>query len=264
MVLRSPERASSTVEQLAARGANAVVCPVIDFELPSDTAALDAGVQRLASGGYDWLILTSLTTLRALEQRAVTLGLDLTRASKTRVAAVAEASAVAAQAAGLAVDFVPQEKTGAGLVAELPAAAGERVLVAQADIAARTVEAGLAERGLSVDVVTAYRTVDAPADPTRRLEVPVLGDHGAPAAAAPLVAPEHLAERISEIDAVLFTSPSIVRRFAQLAGTDFPGPAIAIGGTTAAELTRLGFQRVHTAQAPTPAAMVDAWAASLD
>lgn len=264
LLLRAPDRAASTIDELAARGAGTVLCPLIDFELPADTAPIDAGLRRLAAGEYDWVVITSITTLRALKQRATALGVELELPEGTRLAAVAEASARAARIEGLGVDFVPEDKTGAGLAAELPVAPGDRVFVAQTDIAASTVSEGLAERGVSADVVTAYRTVDAPADPAQRLTASLaVGDAGR-VADAPLLEPSQLRARLGEIDAVLCTSPSIARRFAEVAGTDFAGPAVAIGTTTAAELTELGFAWIVQADAPTPAAMADAWAASLD
>ncbi|WP_102160129.1 uroporphyrinogen-III synthase [Zhihengliuella halotolerans] len=263
LLLRAPERAARTVEALAARGARTVLCPLIDFELPADTTELDAGVRRLVSGGYDWIVLTSITTIRALKQRAGQLGLELTVPAATRLAAVGGVSARAARTEGLRVDFVPADQSAAGLVAELSLTGGERVCLPQADIAAETLAAGLTERGANCDVVVAYRTVDAPAAPQRRLTAAVDVGQGTLPADAEVWEPARLAGDLDQIDAVLFTSPSIARAFASVAGTGFAGIAVAIGESTRAELEYLGFARIVTSAEPTPASMADAWESAL-
>ncbi|GHD03703.1 uroporphyrinogen-III synthase [Zhihengliuella salsuginis] len=263
LLLRAPDRAASTVDELAARGARTVLCPLIDFELPADTSALDAGLRRLLDGGYDWMVLTSITTIRALKQRCEALGLEFSIPGGTSLAAVGEASARVARTEGLSVDFVPEDKSAAGLVAELPLEGGERAFLPQADIAADTLEAGLSGRGVRADVVMAYRTVDAPADPGRRLTATLAVGTGTRPADAETWGPERLAHGLEQIDAVLFTSPSIVRRFADVAGTGYGGLAVAIGESTRAELEELGFARIATSGEPTPAAMADVWEADL-
>ncbi|MCO1339999.1 hypothetical protein BJH93_14045 [Kocuria polaris] len=259
LLLRAPDRAASTVEALAARGARTVLCPLIDFELPADTTELDAGVRRLVSGGYDWMVLTSITTIRALKQRAAVLGIELAVPAATRLAAVGEASARVARTEGLRVDFVPADKSAAGLVAELSLTGGERVFLPQTDIAAETLATGLSARGASCDVVVAYRTVDAPAAPQRRLTATLAVGTGPRPLDAEVWAPERLAGGLGEVDAVLFTSPSIARAFASVAGTGFAGIAVAIGEPTRAELEALGFARIVTSAEPTPTSMADAW-----
>lgn len=263
LLLRAPDRAAGTVDALAARGARTVLCPLIDFELPADTAELDAGVRRLVSGGYDWMVLTSITTIRALKQRAEALGLELSVPAATRLAAVGEASARVARTEGFRVDFVPADKSATGLVDEISLDGGERVFLPQTDIAAETLATGLSGRGASCDVVLAYRTVDAPAAPERRLTAALAVGTGTRPADAEVWEPARLRCDLGEVDAVLFTSPSIARAFAAAAGTGFAGIAVAIGEATRAELEALGFARIVTSAEPTPDAMADAWESAL-
>lgn len=272
LLLRSADRAAPTIAELARRGAATVLCPVIDFELPEDTSALDEGVQRLADGGFDWLVITSRTTLLALARRAAARGLmsagdtSLPVAPGTRVAVVGEATAAACRAAGLRVDVVPvHDHSARGMVAEWPTALrptpGTAVFMPQADIASPTLAEGLGAWGIEPAIATAYRTVDAPAAPGRTLADPAAG------APDPDLLPADLAAAHGAppgIDVVLFTSPSIVRRYLALAGSPPPDlMAVAIGDPTATELRSNGWEPAAIAAVPSPAGLADAWQRAL-
>jgi uroporphyrinogen-III synthase len=282
-VLRSPDRAGATVAELAARGARAVVCPLIDFELPADTAALDDSLRRFLAGGHRWAVLTSVTTVRVLQQRCRALGLEPVMPAGTRLAVVGDATARAAADAGWRIDFLPvSDHSAEGLVAGWPEApvpsasppastrkAERTVYLPQADLAAPTLEDGLRSRGWETEAVVAYRTVEALADPARRVGgVPVAGTAAESGSlfGAEVLAPADLAARLQagRIDAVFLSSPSIARRFAVLAPTP-PATAalVAIGRSTAAELHRRGLPPAATASLPTPAGLADAWEIAL-
>ncbi|MGP5226581.1 MULTISPECIES: uroporphyrinogen-III synthase [Micrococcaceae] len=281
LLLRSADRSAPTVAELAARGATTLLCPLIDFELPEDTTGIDDGIRRLADGGFDWLLLTSRTTVLALQQRSAALGVvgagsagrepsgipatgsGIPVPEPTRIAVVGEATARAATAAGLPVEFAPEtDHSARGMLAEWPAISrpgpGSTVFMPQADIASSTLADGMRHWGADAFVVTAYRTVDAPAEPSRRLRAPE-----AEPAPAPLVEPAVLTRNggvPESVDAVFFTSPSIVRRYLALVGTP-PDTvaAIAIGDSTAEELRRNGWEPAAIASTPTPAGLADAW-----
>ena len=94
------------------------------------------------------------------------------------------------------------------------AASPQRVLVAQADIAAPTLADELRRAGHDVTVVTAYRTVTLEPDRTA----------------------------IDGADAVLFASGSAVEGWCRAFGTSTPPIVVAIGPTTAAAADRLGLK----------------------
>ncbi|GAA4370382.1 uroporphyrinogen-III synthase [Paeniglutamicibacter cryotolerans] len=270
LLLRSADRSAATVSALADRGAGTVLCPLIDFELPADTTALDAGLLRLLGGSYRWLVLTSITTVRALKQRAEALGLELVLPAGTKLAVVGDATARAAVAEGMSIDFMPHsDHSAAGMLADWQdLASPATAFMPQADLASGTLEAGLGSRGWEADVVVAYRTVDAPARPELRLTA-VLNMPGNTAAAPPSAPVVDAAALIAAagapagVDAVLFTSPSIVRRFLELVPVPAPGLlAIAIGRSTAGELRERGWPAAATAAYPTPEGLADAWEAA--
>jgi uroporphyrinogen-III synthase len=84
--------------------------------------------------------------------------------SSTRIAAVGETTGAALTLAGYPVDFVPVgDNSARGLVREWPKSAiSGKVLIPQSNIAEPTLVAGLAELGLDVEFVAAYRTVGVP------------------------------------------------------------------------------------------------------
>jgi uroporphyrinogen-III synthase len=138
-------------------GATPVIAPMINFASSPDPAALEHAFQRLARGSFDWLVITSATTVDVLVSQQITLP------SNTRVAAVGETTSAALILAGYRVDFVPEDNSARGLVKEWPQSdIVGTVLIPQSDIAEPVLVAGLAKLGLEVEFVAAYRTVGVP------------------------------------------------------------------------------------------------------
>lgn len=260
-LLRSPDRAAAMTAELALRGAHTLLVPLIDWELPADTGSLDRSLAALPS--YDWLLVTSVTTVRALENRAEALNQPLASlVGSTGVAAVGAATRAALTELGVRVHLTPGEDQSAeGLLAELPMGRA-RALLPQSDLAADTLRAGLAARGWAVDTVTAYRTVDYPAAPGRRL----LRGKDERAPGTDTVTREELSEALQQdrIDAVVLTSPSIAARLHAMMGTLPDAVAtVAIGRRTERDASRLGLRIDATAAAPSPAGIADAVSAAV-
>jgi uroporphyrinogen-III synthase len=138
-------------------GAIPVIAPMINFASTDDEPGLTSALGRLESGDFDWLVITSATTVDVLMSQRVTLP------ESTKVAAVGETTAAALTLAGYRVDFVPENDNSArGMVKEWSAGDSGRVLIPHSDLAEPTLVAGLAERGLDVEYVAAYRTVGVP------------------------------------------------------------------------------------------------------
>src|SRR5690606_21042472 len=101
------------------------IAPLIAFVGVTDTGALDDALRRLAGGAYDWLAVTSATTVDALGDALGTLP------PTTRVAAVGPATAAALQAHGVDVQLMPgHDHSAVGLLAEWTDTVG-RVLLPQ-------------------------------------------------------------------------------------------------------------------------------------
>ncbi|TFD46331.1 uroporphyrinogen-III synthase [Cryobacterium sp. Sr8] len=149
--------------KLRAQGAQPIVAPMINFAPTDDAPALEAALARLAEGGFDWMTVTSATTVDVLtSHRAVV-------APGTRIAAVGETTAAALVAAGYRVDIVPSEDNSArGLLEEWEAATNGviplRILALRSEIAKPLLSVGLRRIGHDVESVVAYRTIGVPVD----------------------------------------------------------------------------------------------------
>ena len=270
LVTRAVRQASKLSEGLRALGAEPVEVPVLEICTPKSFAPLDQALRQLDS--YNWLILTSANTVRALTERAAALGLQLTAAAGLNVAAIGEATAAAARKAGLPVALVPESYVAESLVKALLNKAeptdglvehdfsraksanhdegalapeegfrNQRILLARAEIARDVIPDALRAAGAQVDVVDAYRNV------------------------MPENAPELLQRALSErIDAATFTSSSTVTHLAEAArkaGIAFPFPgvqAISIGPITSQTLRGLGWEPAAEAIVSDIAGLIEA------
>ena len=224
LVTRAAHQAGKLSEGLRALGAEPVEVPVLEIQPPASFDQMDAALCQLDR--FDWLILTSANTVRALAERAVALGSELAQPACLKVAAVGEATAAAARKAGLQVAFVPESYVAEGLVEGLAGeAAGQRILLARAAVARDVIPDALRAAGAEVDVVDAYRNV------------------------LPEAAPELLRRAVAEgIDAATFTSSSSASHLAEAAkraGIAWPlaaVPAVSIGPITSQTLRALGWE----------------------
>src|SRR5680860_1096932 len=164
---------------------------------------------------------------------------------RTTLGAVADDAAGALARRGLRVDLVPERFVAESLLESfpVPGAPGERVLLAQAEIAREVLPEGLGALGRAVDVLAVYRTHTATPDPSR-LEV----------------------VRGGAIDAVTFTSASTVTNFCDLVGTaaDPPPAVISIGPITSATASERGLAVTAEADPHTIDGLVQALLAVFD
>ncbi|WP_449373612.1 uroporphyrinogen-III synthase [Arthrobacter psychrolactophilus] len=272
-VTRSVDRAAGLINALTAAGAEPVLVPVIDFEI-SEAQAVSEALGRLAAGEYRWLVISSITTVRALKQACEGAGTTLAELipAETSVATIGPTSVAVLAAEGIHAELAPVDlQSAAGLVELWPdfdPANGEspRVLLPQSNIAEATLIDGFTAKGWFADVVTAYKTVDYPADPAKRLTAgltgrsPKRGTALEPACQAVLTPAEAAQEiQAGAINAVVLASGSAARRVAE---TMAPLPQdcllIAIGQPTALEARRLGMSVSAIAEHPTPEGIVAA------
>ena len=264
LVTRSPERSGPLAEALRLAGAVPLLLPLTAAERAPDQDAFGDAFEALGAGRFEWLVVSSATTVLALQEQAAEHGVQLRNwlPAGTRVAAVGPASRKALEAAGIAVHFEPQrEHSAAGIVDGWPGGSAA-VLLPQADIAAPALARGLEAKGARVHTVVAYATVDFPAEPGRHLgaKIPSGAGDGGTAAALPLLTP---AEAKAEVDdgvlaAVVAASPSAVRRIAAALAPLGSCRLVAIGPATAAEAETHGLPVAATAREATPEGLVAA------
>ena len=224
LVTRAVHQASRLSDGLRALGAEPVVVPVLEIRPPDRLDPLDDAIRQLDR--YDWMILTSANTVRAMADRAIALGLGFALPARLKLAAVGEATAASARKMGWRVDFVPENYVAESLFEGLAGQVlGKRILLARAAVARDVIPDALRAAGAVVNVVDAYRNV------------------------FPEEAPEQLRRALAEgIDAATFTSSSSVTHLAEAAvrtGLAFPFEgvkAVSIGPITSQTLRELGWE----------------------
>jgi uroporphyrinogen-III synthase len=230
LVTRARHQAGKLSQGLRALGAEPVEVPVLEIRPPESFDPLDSALRRLDH--YDWLIVTSANTVRALVERCAALGISPREGKLPQVAAVGAATADAARDAGFDVALVPPKYVAESLVESLAGQVAQRqILLARAEIARDVIPDALRDAGAVVDVVDAYRN------------------------AVPEAAPALLREAISRgIDAATFTSSSSVTHLAEAASAarltfPFAGvPAVSIGPVTTATLREAGWEPAGEAE----------------
>ncbi|MFF1382629.1 uroporphyrinogen-III synthase [Arthrobacter sp. NPDC058288] len=260
LVTRSPDRAGVLLAALRETGAEPLLLPLIDFERARDLHSLEVAFDALGAGAYTWLVISSVTTVQALEELARERGSTLSRwlPGSVQVATIGPATRRELELRGITVDLAPARlQSGVGLLDIWPRGQGS-VFLPQADIADSRLAEGLESLGARVQAVTAYHTVDYPADPARSFSPE-------PASAVVQAGTEVLtpAEAKAELDAgrlhaVVAASPSAARRIH--AGLSPLGECrfVAIGRSTAAEAKSLGLPVAAVAEEPTTSGLVSA------
>ncbi len=215
LVPRGGPWGDSVAATLRAQGAVPVIAPLINFAPSTDQATLEKALADLAAGEFDWVTITSATTVDVLyAYRAV---IPVT----TRVAAVGETTAAALSAVGYRVDLVPDEdNSAAGMAAQLIGLEPEprRILTLRSEIAKPVLTRRLGAAGHDVRSVVAYRTVGVPV--TERIAHDV---------------------QTGRINAILITSGSVAEQVREQF-PDIPADTViaAIGPRTAKDARKVG------------------------
>lgn len=218
---------------LRAQGAVPVVAPLINFAPTNDQATLDQALADLAAGAFDWLTVTSATTVDVLfAYRAVI-------PPKTKVAAVGETTAAALQAVGYRVDLVPDaDNSAAGMAEQMVGLEPEPrdILTLRSEIAKPVLTRRLIEAGHRVRSVVAYRTVGVPV--TERIAHDVAS---------------------GRINAILVTSGSVAEQVSEQF-PDIPASTViaAIGPRTAKDARKVGLGVDVIAPVQTVSALIEA------
>jgi uroporphyrinogen III methyltransferase/synthase len=193
LVTRAQEQAGTLVKLLEEQGAKPLEFPVIEIVPPASWEKLDQAISRLED--YTWLIFTSVNGVKYFFQRLTFHGKDFQNLKHLRICTIGPGTANALEKLGLHVHWTPREYRAEAIVEGLgKELIGQRVLLPRAEIARDLLPEQLKRLGVEIDVVTAYRTIQAP--------------HSADQIRALLQA--------QEVDMITFTSSSTVRNFLNL------------------------------------------------
>ena len=236
VVTRAERQADELAAAFARAGAVVELLPLLEVVPPADPRPLERAASELAL--YDWIAFTSVNAVEAF--------LPLTGGAfppRLRIAAVGPATAEALRSWEIEPHLMARTSDAEGLASELAPHVGRRrrVLLPQAADARPALFDALAAAGAEAVAVVAYDK-RLPPDATRR--------------AAELFS-------TSPLGWVTFTSPRIVRHFAELLGEDWQRRrselrAASIGPVTSAELRRRGVEPAAEAARPGDEEMVAA------
>lgn len=219
---------------LRSQGAVPVVAPLINFAATTDPETLDRALAGLEAGDFDWLTVTSATTVDVLISHRAKVH------PSTKVAAVGATTAAALEDNGYSVALVPERDNSAvGMAEQLIALEPEprRILSLRSEISKPLLTKRLIGAGHDVQSVVAYRTVGVPV--TERIARDV--ENG-------------------RINAILVTSGSVAEQVReQFAGIIPPTTVIAaIGPRTAKDARKAGLAVDVVADQQTVDALIDA------
>jgi len=235
------------VRELEARGAKAVLSPMVAFHPPYDFAPLDKALRELRI--FDWLLFTSANAVRALVDRSQSLELDVMKSfAALRIAAVGPVTAEAARKAGLHVGRVAAKHQAMAIADEFSAElAQKRILLPRSNLASSELPDALRRLGAQVTEVIAYRTFAG--DPEGEGQSQFFS---------------------GQLEAVLFFSPSAVRNFLNwdagkgglvlrsISDSSRKTAVVAIGPVTAVALRDAGLRNIVQAADTTVASVIEA------
>ncbi len=231
----------SLVRRLQIYGATHTAVPTMSIEPPRSKTALERCVHGIVEGNYQWVVFTSVHSVRIIIKQMQEYGLDARCFAGIRVAVTDEQAENELKNWGINPDFVPDERTASGLAEEFPFHDDlldpiDCVLVPKAEVATDPMVAGLEELGWQVEEVTVYRAVRA-APPSPEIRDSIKG---------------------GDFDAVLFTSSSAVRNLIGIAGKPHASMVVVtIGDATAKTCEEMGLEVAAIAPEPNPSCLVE-------
>ena len=246
VITRSPDRARELADALENLGAESILAPTFRLAPPDDPEALERAVASIDR--FDWIVFESAVAAARFLAILTRGPRDLRAFGHASICTIGASTGEQLQAAGLKPDVTIAELR-AESVADLMAAHapidGHSVLVVRPEHERNVVSDALTARGATVTDVIAYRTeADKPDSPAAQRIYRMLLD--------------------GQVDAVTFTSPVAVHRFASVVGDEQVADLLSttvvatIGPVTAAAAEALGIKATVVANAATVQGLVDA------
>ena len=245
VVTRSQEQAHELVERLENAGAQPILAPTFRLTPPDDPEAIDRAAASVDD--YQWVVFESANSVTRFLATLARGPRDLRALGGVSICAVGPFTAERLVASGIKPDVVSAESgaepIGDAIEARGPVA-GHRILVIRPDHLRDIVGEDLMRRGAAVTDLVAYRTAAASPDSQAAQELYRLLLDG-------------------KVDAVTFTNPTAVARFASLIGEEQAADLLnttvvaTIGPVTAAAAMELGIRKPLVAGTYTVDGLVD-------
>ena len=223
-VTRPKELISTMSSLLRKDGAEVLEMPAIAVKPVEDKAPVEAAIEDLSAGKYQWIVFTSPSGVRIFMDELFAKA-DIRALASVRIASIGKGSEKALNGYGLKSDFIPSVYDGETLGKELAEKLeeGDKVLIPRAAIGnPQLVEELQKKANVTVDDIATYDTVYETSH----------------------VLDEHAAMESNPFDLAVFTSASTVKGFTEsLKGMDFTKVnAVCIGKQTQAAAEQYGMK----------------------
>jgi len=197
MVTRSSDQSGVFSSMLAEEGAEVIECPTIKIFPPSDDfCELDSAIADI--GSFDWLILTSINSVKFLFERMELSGKDARSLGRCRIMAVGPQTGAGLRSHGIRADMIPADYKAEGVIAEFEKIdmKGKKVLFPRSEIAREVIPRGVERMGAICVSPVAYRNEAPESIPEKAM----------------------MALEKHDVDCVVFTSSSTVANLAGIVG----------------------------------------------
>lgn len=159
LIPQTKDPADEMVELLRLHGAIPQRVPTVAVEPPRTPAQMEPAVKGLVDGRYQWIVFTSVNSVRAVWEKFTEFGLGILR---VRIACVDSATGEAVRALGIVPELISaDQQSSAGLLATFPGTTTSSTRSTGCCCRGPTSPPkpsprGLRERGWEIDDVTAY------------------------------------------------------------------------------------------------------------
>jgi hypothetical protein len=134
VITRASHQAAPLVKELERQGAIVISIPTIEIQPPHSFQPLDKALAKVQK--YDWLLLTSVKGVEALQRRLAKAGMPASALRHLSIAAIGPGTRAAAEALGLKVAVMPAKYIAESVVEELKGGIrGKQVLLVRAKVA---------------------------------------------------------------------------------------------------------------------------------
>jgi uroporphyrinogen-III synthase len=158
LITRAHDQAPGLARLLEAEGAVVLAIPTIEIVPPQSFQPLDKALKKIHA--YDWMILTSVNGVQALERRMKKADIAAGLLRRLRVVAIGPATKAALEEIGVRVDVVPPEYVAEAVVDSVRGQVeGKKILLVRAKVARDVIPQQLRRAGAHVDVAEAYQTI---------------------------------------------------------------------------------------------------------
>ena len=247
VITRSRDQARELADQLEELGAQTIEAPLFRLAPADDPEAIDRAAASIDA--FQWVIFTSANAVTRFFAALLHGPRDMRALGNVSICAIGPTTAERIEARGIKPDVVMPEVRIDDIVEVLGTAGsldGQRVLIVRPDFLRDGLATELARQGAAVTDLVAYTTESASPESAEAQDIY-----------------RQLLE--GRVDAVTFTSPTAVRRFAALIGSEQASDLLnttivaALGPVTAAAAEQLG---IHVHVVP-PTFTIDAFVAAL-